>query len=89
MDKLLAYLNSLQAAEREAFAARCGTTLGYLRKAISVKQPLSEGLCMRVAIESDGRVRPEDMRRDIDWDYMRMGLENSTQPATETVAQGV
>jgi DNA-binding transcriptional regulator YdaS (Cro superfamily) len=77
MDKLLAYLNSLPAAEREAFAGRCRTTVGYLRKAASVGQKISEGLCIRVGIESHGAVRPTDLRPDVDWDYLLAGLSST------------
>lgn len=86
MDKLIAYLNSLPQVERDPFAARCGTTVGYLRKASSVKQPLGEVLCLRIGMESGGKVAPEDLRPDVDWQYMRAALVNIAQPATETVA---
>lgn len=70
-DKLLAYLNALTPSDRDAFAARRRSTVGYLRKACSTKQQLSEGLCMRLAGESQGALRPEDLRPDLDWDYLR------------------
>lgn len=90
MDKLLAYLNNLPTADREAFADRCGTTVGYLRKAASVGQKISEGLCLRVGIESHGAVQPNDLRPDVDWGYLRAGIANlsPTPAADETVVQG-
>jgi DNA-binding transcriptional regulator YdaS (Cro superfamily) len=71
MDKLLAYLNSLTTDAQRDFAARCGTTVGYLRKAISAGQRLGESLCINVDRESSGRVRCEELAPDVDWAYLR------------------
>lgn len=87
MDKLLKYLNQLETAEQTAFAQRCGTTVGYLRKACSIKQQLSEGMCLRIFAESGGEVQPSDIRPGVDWDYLREALANTAQTATENVAQ--
>lgn len=86
MDKLLAYLNNLSHEAREDFAKRCGTTVGYLRKASSVNQRLGEILCMRIGFESKGDIKPEELRPDLDWDYLRSSLAGTAQAATETVA---
>lgn len=94
MDKLLAYLKPMNAVERMDFVNRCRTTEAYLRKAISVKQPLGESLCIRISAESDGAVLPEDLRPDLDWSYLRKSLAitgpaalaNTAQTATENVA---
>ena len=75
MDELLKYLNSLPAEEREAFAKRCGTTVGYLRKACSVGTSFGDGLCINIERESGRRVLCERLRPDIDWAYLR-----NTQP---------
>lgn len=74
MEKLLNYINSLPIAEREPFAARCGTTVGYLRNACSLKKKMSEGLCLRIATESGNVISPDDLRPDVDWDYFRKAL---------------
>lgn len=71
MDKLLAYLNSLATDAQRDFAARCGTTVGYLRKAISAGQQLGESLCINIDRESGGNVRCEDLAVDVDWAYLR------------------
>jgi DNA-binding transcriptional regulator YdaS (Cro superfamily) len=81
--ELLAYLNALPPSEQVAFATRCKTTVGYLRKAISIKQPLREGLCIDIERESGRRVLCEMMRPDVDWEYLR----NSAQAADERMAQ--
>ena len=67
MDDLLRYLNSLQPTERDAFAARAGTTVGYIRKAISSKQKFSAELAARLAYASHGQVGVKQIRPDLDW----------------------
>lgn len=73
MDELRSFLNSLSVAEQVDFAGRCRTSIGYLRKAISTKQRLGEGLCARIEKESLGRVRCEQLRPDLSdqWRYLR------------------
>ncbi|MCL2298363.1 MAG: helix-turn-helix domain-containing protein [Proteobacteria bacterium] len=71
MDKLRQYLNSLSLCEQLDYARRCGTTAGYLRKAISVAQKLKLDLCVRLDRASAGAVRCEDLRPDVDWAYLR------------------
>lgn len=71
MEKLLAYLNSLQKTPRQRFVERCNTSEAYLRKAISKGQRLGESLCIKVDRESGGAVRCEDLRPDVDWAYLR------------------
>jgi DNA-binding transcriptional regulator YdaS (Cro superfamily) len=64
MDKLITYLNSLDKAERAAFAKRCSTSEGYLRKARSSGQKLRWELCLRIEQESNGAVTRKDLRDD-------------------------
>lgn len=71
MDKLLTYLNSLAPDSQREFARRCGTSIGYLRKAISVGQRLGESLCINIDRESAGTVRCEDLAPSVDWAYLR------------------
>lgn len=73
MNELLDYLNSMTPAEQRDFAARCKTTLGYLRKACSIKQPIGEGLCIVIERESGGAVPCEKLRPDLasEWAYIR------------------
>lgn len=71
MDKLKTYVNSLPPSEQEAFATRCRTTIGYLRKAMSIGQKLGESLCINIERESGGAVPCEDLRPDVDWAYLR------------------
>ncbi len=77
MEKLRLYLKSLPTAEKNLFAQRCGTTYGYLRKAMSTGQPVAEKTCINIERESGGAVRVEDLRTDVDWAVIR----NSPAPA--------
>lgn len=65
MDSLRAYLATLTRADQAAYAARCGTTIGYLRKALSTKPRLDGALVRRLWEESGGFVIREELRPDI------------------------
>ena len=71
METLRTYLNSLTPAEQSGFAIRCGTTIAYLRKALSVKPELGESICINIERESNRKVRCEDLRPDVDWQFLR------------------
>lgn len=71
MDELLKYINDLPSGERAAFATRCGTSEGYLRKAISKKQRLGETICINIERETAGAIACETLRSDVDWAYIR------------------
>lgn len=71
MDELREYLNSLSVDEQSAFAGRCDTTIGYLRKAISVRCRIGERLAIAIDRESGGRVKCESIAPDTDWAYLR------------------
>jgi len=71
MKTLRTYLNTLNDVEREDFVRRCGTTLNYLRKAISINQRIGESLCINIERESAAAITCEDLRPDVDWGYLR------------------
>lgn len=71
MNALRDYLNNLPVHDQKAFAARCGTTIGYLRKAMSAKHRLGETIVIAIERESAGEVRCEQLRPDVDWAYVR------------------
>lgn len=66
MKKLLAYLNNLSIEQRLAFEKACGTTIGYLRKAVSVNQKLGAEICVAIEQASSGAVTRKDLHPD-DW----------------------
>ena len=82
MEELRAYLKSLSPTEQSSFAARCGTTLGYLRKALSKKPRLGEVIVIALERESGGKVTCEGLRPDVDWAYLRGSLTGA--PSTVT-----
>lgn len=79
MSSLRKYLNQLSAEDRRGFCERCGTTLGYLRKALSKGQQLGESLCINIDRESEGAVPVESLRPDVDWAYLRGTQPRNTQ----------
>lgn len=71
MDELREYIKSLNSDERAEFEAFIGTSIGYLRKAISAGQKLGSGLVVRIEQFSKRRVTCEQLRPDVDWAYLR------------------
>ena len=71
MSDLRRFLNDLPKEEQLRFCDKCGTSLGYLRKALSTGQLLGESLCINIDRESAGRVTVESLRPDVDWAYLR------------------
>ncbi len=69
--QLKQYLKSLSPKEREAFAKRCGTTIGHLRNIAYQCKSCAESLAIDIERESDGTVRCELLRPDVDWKYIR------------------
>ena len=65
METLRAYLATLSPEEQSGYAIRCGTTIGYLRKALSTKPRLDGALVRRLDEESEGSVSRIDLRPDI------------------------
>lgn len=65
MEKLREFLNSIPPEEQCVFARKCGTTIGYLRKALSVGTKLDGALARKLDVESSGRVPKENIRPDI------------------------
>lgn len=71
MDKLLAHLNALDPTDQQAFAKRCGTSVGYIRKAVSIGQKFGESLAIAIERETAGAVTCEELRPDVDWAFIR------------------
>lgn len=66
MEKLRAYLNTLSTDQQKSFAEDCGTTIGYLRKAISQNELVKPITCVRIEQNSSGAVTRHDLHPD-DW----------------------
>lgn len=71
MESLRTFLNGLSPTDQAVFADRCGTSIGYLRKAISTRQRIGESLAIAIERESVGAVTCEELRPDVDWAYLR------------------
>lgn len=65
METLRAYLSTLRTDEQAAYARRAGTTIGYLRKALSRGHRFDGALARRLDEESRGAVSRHDLRPDI------------------------
>lgn len=65
METLRSYLSTLSPTAQADFAARAGTSIGYLRKAMSVGQRFDGALVRLLHIESGGAVSLTDLRSDI------------------------
>ncbi|WP_242880784.1 hypothetical protein [Stenotrophomonas maltophilia] len=59
------YLKTLSPLEQAEFARRAGTTIGYLRKALSKGQRFGGALVRQLHVHSGGRVCLTDLRPDI------------------------
>lgn len=66
MEKLRQFLNQKTPQFQDEFALSCGTSIGYLRKAISNNELLNPKLCVSIERESDSEVTRKDLRPD-DW----------------------
>jgi DNA-binding transcriptional regulator YdaS (Cro superfamily) len=75
MQEILEYLRSLSPPAREAFAERCHTSVGYLRKAVSTKQQLGVELCIHLDRESGGVLKCERLFPGLDWAYLRLAAQ--------------
>lgn len=65
MDTLRQYLSTLQVTQQADYAVRAGTTIGYLRKALSKGQRFDGALARRLDEESGGSVSRHELRPDI------------------------
>ena len=67
MEELRLYLNSLSLEEQREFATKCGTSIGYLRKALSRNHELGAALCVLIEKFSNGEVTRKDLH-PVDWE---------------------
>ncbi len=65
METLRSYLKTLSPLEQADFARRAGTTIGYLRKALSKGQRFGGALVRQLHVNSGGHVCLTDLRPDI------------------------
>jgi DNA-binding transcriptional regulator YdaS (Cro superfamily) len=65
MESLRTYLNSLEPADQTAYAIRCGTSIGYLRKALSKRHKIDAGSVRLLWDHSHGKVSRHELRPDV------------------------
>lgn len=65
MESLRNYLQTLPPAMQAEYAKRAGTTIGYLRKALSTKPSFDGALARRLDEESGGAVSRYELRPDV------------------------
>ncbi len=65
MDTLRTYLATMPPAKQAEYAKRAGTSIGYLRKALSKGQRFDGALARRLDEESRGFVSRHDLRPDV------------------------
>jgi DNA-binding transcriptional regulator YdaS (Cro superfamily) len=74
MNELRTYLNNLSLDEQREFAAKCGTSIGYLRKALSKNHELGAALCVLIEKASLGNVTRKHLHPG-DWTSIWPELE--------------
>jgi len=65
LERLRLYINSMDEDKRKAFEAQLGTTINYLRNAISVKKRFGGELCVKIDQVTNGSVKRHWLRPDI------------------------
>lgn len=65
------FLGSMTMIEQEAYARRCGTTAGYLRKYLSKRTKPDVRLVTELVRNSGGKVPFSAIRPDVDWGVVR------------------
>ena len=86
MNTLIEYLNSIPIGKRDAFASKCGTSVGYLRKVCSTKQRIGPELCVAIERATNGAVTRRDLRPD-DWQDIWPELAIADHPAPQPQEQ--
>lgn len=76
MQTLRHYLSTLTPHQQASYARRAGTTIGYLRKALSTGQKFGGVLARKLDEESGGVVSKLDLRPDI----FAEGVPTSPEP---------
>lgn len=68
---LLEYIKILDSLGVEDLAKRCGTSAGQIRQVAYGNRRANAQLAIAIDKATSGRVPCEDLRPDIDWQYLR------------------
>ncbi len=66
MEELLKLINQMPVLERDLFAEKIGTSIGYIRKVASSGLNLGTALCVSIEKETQGQIHRK-MLRPKDW----------------------
>ncbi|QXI30496.1 MULTISPECIES: transcriptional regulator [Pseudomonas] len=77
----LDYIKSLDPSRLEALAASCATSTGQLKQVAYGNRRASAGLAIAIDRGTDAQVTCEDLRPDIDWQYLRSSAVVSSKAA--------
>jgi hypothetical protein len=83
--KLKKYFQSLPMQERISFAEKCETTFKHLQNVAYGYKPAGESLCINIERESTGIIKCEELRPDVDWEFLR-GTSKQDQTNKEEAA---
>ena len=65
------YLAELTPDERQTFADACESSVGHIKNIGYGYKPCAEKLAIAIEKNSGGKVRCEDLRPDVDWQFLR------------------
>jgi DNA-binding transcriptional regulator YdaS (Cro superfamily) len=65
------FLSGMTLKQRSAFAERCGTSGGQLRNIAYGYKRCAESLAINIERESARQVLCEELRPDVDWQFIR------------------
>lgn len=71
------YFMGIPVDQREAFAKRCGTSKQHMLNIAYCGRKPNESLCINIERESNGHIRCEEMRPDVDWHYLRQTCKDA------------
>ena len=82
------YITSLAIEERDPFAKRCGTSLGFLKLLAYGRKPCSPELAVAIDRETSGAVSFEELcpPPKMDWAYLRQKLGGEIASASQCSA---
>lgn len=76
-EKLKNYINNLSKDVRDSFAVSCGTSLGHLRHIAYGHRKCGESTAINIERKTGGAIVCEDLRPDVDWDFIRGTKKNT------------
>lgn len=68
---LLDLMNGMTTEQQFFFAKRCSTTAGHIRNIAHGHSPCGEKLAIDIERETEGKIKVEALRPDVDWAYIR------------------